>query len=155
MAESWLRSYPIAAPDPVPWGWNPAQTFQTAFNNAQENQRAQEEMQMKAELSRILFPQKQAEVEFNLKKLAYESENLTSQYKLLSEEQDAKRRFLRSGGLGGGQGGGGGGNNAPAAPTSRYGGGVADLIKSYQSGGRPAASGGGGKTLGSGLTGDE
>ncbi len=108
MAESWLRSYAIDAPDPVPWGWNPAATFQTAFNDAQAEKRAQEKMALENELAQILLPQKRAEAEFNLKKLAYESENLTSQYKLLSEEQDAKRRFLRSGGSGGG------GNNAPA-----------------------------------------
>ena len=46
MAESWLRSYAISAPDPVPWGWNPAATFQTAFIEAQENQRAQEKAGM-------------------------------------------------------------------------------------------------------------
>jgi hypothetical protein len=124
MAESWLRSYPISAPDPVPWGWNPAATFQTAFNDAQENQRAQEEMQMKAELSRILFPQKQAEVEFNLKKLAYESENLTNAYKLQSEMIDERRRIIRTGGSGASSnvaGNGGSSNQAPAQdedPTS-------------------------------------
>jgi len=151
MAESWLRSYPIAAPDPVPWGWNPAATFQTAFNDAQENQRAQEKMDLENELAQILLPQKRAEAEFNLKKLAYDTERLTLVNKLQTEDIEERRRLLRSGG----SGSGGGGNNAPAAPTSRYGGGVADLIKSYQSGGRAAASGGGGKTLGSGLTGDE
>jgi hypothetical protein len=114
MAESWLRSYAIDAPDPVPWGWNPAATFQTAFNDAQEEKRAQEEFEMGKALEEILLPQKKAQVEFNLKKLAYESENLTNAYKLESEITDAKRRMLRSGGQGGGS------NNAPATNAQGF-----------------------------------
>jgi hypothetical protein len=111
MAESWLRSYPIAAPDPVPWGWNPAATFQTAFNDAQEEKRAQEKMALENELAQILLPQKRAEAEFNLKKLAYDTERLTLVNKLQTEDIEERRRLLRSGGSGQG---GGGGNNAPA-----------------------------------------
>lgn len=82
----------------VPWGWNPAATFQASFIAAQENQRAQEQFQMKAELDRILFPVKKAQAEFTLKELAYESENMAGKYKLMGEVMDAKRRILRSGG---------------------------------------------------------
>jgi hypothetical protein len=114
MAESWLRSYAIDAPDPVPWGWNPAATFQTAFNDAQAEKRAQEKMALENELAQILLPQKRAEAEFNLKKLAYDTERLTLVNRLQTEDIEERRRILRSGGLGGGQGGGGGGNNAPA-----------------------------------------
>ena len=107
MADSWLRSYAIVAPNPVPWGWNPAATFQTAFNAAQENKRAQEKMALENELAQILLPQKRAEMEFNLKKLAYDTERLTLVNKLGIEEIEAKRRFLRNNGLGFGSSGSG------------------------------------------------
>jgi hypothetical protein len=118
MAESWLRSYAIDAPDPVPWGWNPAATFQTAFNDAQAEKRAQEKMALENELAQILLPQKRAEAEFNLKKLAYDTERLTLVNKLQTEDIEERRRLLRSGGSG--QGGGGGGNNAPATNAQGF-----------------------------------
>ena len=134
-------------PAAPPWNWNPGATFVEAFNAAQENRRANEKMALENELAQILLPQKRAEAEFNLKKLAYDSEMLTSRYKLMNEEIDARRRFLKTGSLDGGD------STAPTsrstAPTSRYGGAVAGMVQSY-------LSGGGGRTiLGSGLTGDE
>jgi hypothetical protein len=92
--------------DPAPpWNWNPVATFQTAYNAAQENKRAQEKMALEQELAEILLPQKRAEAEFNLKKLAYDTERLTLVNKLGIEEIEAKRRFLKSNGLGFGSGG--------------------------------------------------
>jgi hypothetical protein len=145
-----------AQPAAPPWDWNPGATFTRAFNDAQENKRAQEKMALEQELAQILLPQKRAEAEFNLKKLAYDSELLTSRYKLMNEEIDERRRIIRTGGVSGGGGGVGQGSLGAAAPTSRYGGGVANLIQAYQSGTlKPSGGGGGGRTLGSGLTGDE
>jgi hypothetical protein len=138
-------------PAAPPWNWNPGATFVEAFNNAQENRRANEKMALDQELAQILLPQKRAEAEFNLKKLAYDSEMLTSRYKLMNEEIDARRQFLKSGGLSGGQTSGA--TAGPAAPSSRYGGGVASLIQAYQSGALKPG-GGGSKKLGTGLTGD-
>jgi hypothetical protein len=88
-----------------PWDWNPGATFLTAFNAAQENKRRNEEMALENELAQILLPQKRAEAEFNLKKLAYDTERLTLVNKLGIEEIEAKRKFLRTNGLGLGGGG--------------------------------------------------
>jgi len=72
--ESWLRGYPISAPAPVPWGWNPAATFQTAFFESQENQRKQQEFQMAQEMDQILFPIKQQQAQLSLEKMQLEME---------------------------------------------------------------------------------
>jgi hypothetical protein len=138
-----------------PWDWNPGQTFVTAFNQTSLAQAEAEKVRLANELETFLIPLKQKKAAFDLDKIQYETElqSVVLDRARQAQRQSYRDEISRARGLGGGQGGGG--NNAPAAPTSRYGGGVADLIKSYQSGGRPAASGGGGKTLGSGLTGDE
>jgi hypothetical protein len=94
----------MALPKGPGWEWNPGATFVTAFNNAQENKRANEKMALDQELAAILLPQKRAEAEFNLKKLAYDTERLTLVNKLGIEEIETKRRFLKTNGLGfGGQ----------------------------------------------------
>lgn len=102
MARSWLSSVPFDAPKPaVPWGWNPAATFMTAYYDAQENQREQQEFQMKAELQRILLPQKQAEAEFNLKKLAYDSKLIEESFRARTAVLDAQYRAATSSGRSG------------------------------------------------------
>lgn len=103
----------------VPWGWNPAATFLTAYTTAQENQRKQEQAAMDMELENILFPVKKAQAEFTLKELAYESENMAGRYKLMGEVMDTKRRMLRSGGSGGsGASSNVAGNGGPARQKS-------------------------------------
>lgn len=86
----------------VPWGWNPAATFLTAYNAQQESQREREKMAMEQELYRILLPQKAAEAEFNLKKLAYDTELLTDAYKTRTAELEERRRIIKTGGTGSG-----------------------------------------------------
>lgn len=123
MAQSFIPSVPFAAPEPVPWNWNPGATFQASFIAAQENQRAQEKMAIESELSRILLPQKAAEVEFNLKKLAYDSELLTNAFKTRTAELEERRRIIRSGGSGASSnvaGNGGSSNQAPAASSDAF-----------------------------------
>jgi len=106
-----------AQPAAPPWNWNPGATFVQAFNDAQANQRAQEKMALENELAQILLPQKRAEAEFNLKKLAYDSELLTSRYKLMNEEIDERRRIIRTGGVSGGGGGSSSGGGTSGATT--------------------------------------
>jgi hypothetical protein len=123
MLTSVLSPIQIAQPDPAPpWGWNPAATFLTAYRATQEERRAQEEFAMQAELNKILFPVKKAQAEFNLKELAYASESLAGQYKLMGEARDAQRRMLRSGSgsNAAGSGVGGTGQQAPQTPTRSY-----------------------------------
>ena len=109
MLTSVLSPIQIAQPNPAPpWGWNPAATFLTAYNTQQENQRAQEKMAMEQELYRILLPQKQAEVEFNLKQLAYDSKLLEESYRARSADLDARYRAATSSG----RSGSGSGSNA-------------------------------------------
>jgi len=79
----------------------------------QENQRDKQEMQMAAELQRILLPAKAAEAEFNIKKFAYDSQLLEKIYRTKSAALDNSYRGVTSA-VGGGQGSGGGGINAPA-----------------------------------------
>ena len=123
-----LSALSLPESDIPPWGWNPAATFQTSFLAAREEERSQQEFQMKAELDKILFPVKKAQAEFTLKELAYESENMAGRYKLMGEVMDTKRRMLRSGGSGGSgassnvAGNGGSPNQAPAGGyRSRFG----------------------------------
>jgi hypothetical protein len=85
----------MALPKGPGWEWNPGATFVTAFNNAQENKRANEKMAMEQQLSEILFPAKKAQAEFTIKQLAYESERMENSYKLLNEDTDERRRLLR------------------------------------------------------------
>ena len=94
--------------DIAPWGWNPAATFQTAFNNAEENRRAQEKMAMEQELYKILLPEKIARTEFNLKELAYASKMMEQSYRAQSADLDARYRAATSSG----RSGSGSGSNA-------------------------------------------
>jgi hypothetical protein len=98
-----------AAPnvDLPPWGWNPVATFQTAYNDAQEEKRAQEEMAMGAELQRILLPAKAAEAEYNLKKFTLDAQLLEKIHKTKSAALDNSYRGVTSAVGGGGQRSGG------------------------------------------------
>lgn len=78
------------------WEWNPGQTFVTAFNNAQENQRLQQKRAEEAELASILLPAKRAEAEFNIKKLAYDSQLLEKIYRTKSAALDQSYRGITS-----------------------------------------------------------
>lgn len=104
MARSFIDPSLVAlATEPVapPWNWNPGATFQTAFNDAQTNQRAQEKAAMDRELNAILFPAKKAQAEFTIKQLAYETELLSDTFKTRTAELDGRRRLLREGRIGG------------------------------------------------------
>jgi len=89
----------MALPKGPGWEWNPGATFVTAFNNAQENKRRNEEMEMDKQLSAILFPAKKAQAEFTIKQLAYESSLLENSYKSRSAELEERYRLIKSGGL--------------------------------------------------------
>ena len=93
--------------DRPPWGWNPVETYLTAYTTMQENQRAQEKAGMEAELSRILLPEKAAKAAFNIKQLAYESKLLEKSYNAQSADYDERMRVIS-----------GGGGGADADPTS-------------------------------------
>jgi hypothetical protein len=124
MARSFIDPSLVALatqPAAPPWDWNPGATFVTAFNDAQRNKREQEKMALEMELAEILLPQKRAEAEFNLKKLAYDTERLTLVNKLGIEEIEAKRRFLKTNGLGFG------GNTS--SPTSSATGGLRTTVR--------------------------
>lgn len=84
--------------DRPPWGWNPVNTFLTAYTTVQENQRAQESAAMDAELSRILLPEKAAKAAFNIKQLAYESKLLEKSYKTAAANYDERLRVISSSG---------------------------------------------------------
>jgi len=65
-----------AAPnvDLPPWGWNPVATFQTAYNDAQEEKRAQQEFEVGMELERFLLPMKKQQAQLALEKMNLEME---------------------------------------------------------------------------------
>jgi hypothetical protein len=98
-----------AAPniDLPPWGWNPVATFQTAYNDAQEEKRAQQEFDLGMQLEQILLPAKIAKAEYDTKKFAYDSKLLERIYRTQSAALDNSYRGVTSAV-------GGGGNNAPA-----------------------------------------
>lgn len=127
-----------------PWNWNPAETFQSAFISAQENRRAQEKAAIEMELAQILLPVKQKTAALALDKMQFEVER---QSLLLDKERTATKQAARdlNGELRDGN------NSNPGG--GRYGSGVAEMIKSYQSGAAmpPSGGGGGGKILGTGL----
>ena len=79
-----------------PWGWNPGQTFVTAFNEAQANKRANEKMAMEQELAAILLPAKKAEADYNMKKLSYDSQLLEKIYQTKSAALDESYRGVTS-----------------------------------------------------------
>jgi hypothetical protein len=93
MAESWLRSYAISAPEPVPWGWNPAATFQKAYDDAQENRRAQEEFEMGKTIEQILFPLKVQKAQIELEKLVQDRDRTM----LVNEQLRQGRRIADQG----------------------------------------------------------
>lgn len=99
------------------WDWNPGQTFVTSFMLAQENQRAQQKMAQEAELAAILFPAKKAEAEFNMKKLAYDSQLLEKIYATKTAALDASYKGLTSAVTGGGSGGSSSGGGTSGATT--------------------------------------
>jgi hypothetical protein len=136
---------PVRPVETVPWGWNPGQTFVTAFNQTRLAKEQAEQMRVSSELEQILLPYKQKQAALALDKMQLDVE-------LQSTRLDREREFTKQAyrqeidrvkGVGGEQSGGG----------SRYGSGVADLVRTYRSGDRPAASGGSRK-LGQGHTGD-
>jgi len=99
------------------WDWNPGQTFVTSFMLAQENQRAQQKAAQEAELAAILFPAKKAEAEFNMKKLAYDSQLLEKIYATKTAALDASYKGLTSAVTGGGSGGSSSGGGTSGATT--------------------------------------
>jgi hypothetical protein len=81
MAGSYIDPSLVAlATEPAapPWNWNPGETFVTAFNNAQENRRANEKAAQEAELNTILFPYKRAAAALELDKLQQDVERSTA-----------------------------------------------------------------------------
>lgn len=82
--------------DRPPWGWNPVETFLTAYTTVQENQRAQEKAAVDAELSRILLPAKAAEAEYNLKKFTLDAQLLEKFHRTKSASLDATYRGINS-----------------------------------------------------------
>lgn len=76
-----------------PWNWNPGATFVTAFNNAQENKRAQEKAAMDMELEKILFPLKVQTAQMNFEKLVQDRDRTM----LLNEQiREARRNSSKS-----------------------------------------------------------
>jgi hypothetical protein len=119
-----------------PWDWNPAQTFQTAYNTQRIADQKTEEMRLGNELERILLPAKVAKAEYEMKKLGYDSQLLEKIYRTQSAALDNSYRGLSSAIGGGGGGGGGGGSNAPANNQQNSASGVIDF-SGFQFGGSP------------------
>jgi hypothetical protein len=103
-----------------PWGWNPAQTFQTAYIAEQENRRAQEEFEVGMELERFLLPMKKQQAQLALEKMNLEMEKtkgeLTRQTLFTRMATDAYRNTNR--GVNSAVAGNGGSSNQ--APASEY-----------------------------------
>jgi len=114
MITSALNSVNLVNPKPIPWGWNPVATFQTAMTEAQENNRARERFAIEAELSRILLPEKMAKAEFNIKKLAYDSKLLELSHRAETADLDNRMRVIASGGRSAGAGSDAGATSNPA-----------------------------------------
>jgi hypothetical protein len=81
---------------PPPWGWNPGQTFLTAYYEAQDNQRAKQKAALDMELAQILLPAKKAEADYNMKKLSYDSQLLEKIYQTKSAALDESYRGVTS-----------------------------------------------------------
>jgi hypothetical protein len=120
MAQSYLSAVPFAAPDPMPWNWNPAQTFLTAYYDQQQEKRAQQEFQAAQEMDQILFPIKQQQAQLALEKMNLEMERtrgeIDRQRILTRQMTDATRntnRGFNSGLATGGSTAGGAAANAP------------------------------------------
>lgn len=131
-----------------PWGWNPAETFQTAFTLAQENKRLQEKAEMSSYLDQLLLPNRQKKAALDLDKMQFEVER---QSLLLDKERIAVKKASRD--LNGELRDGSSDPSVSNPGGGRYGSGVAEMIKSYQSGAAmpPSGGGSGGKILGTGL----
>jgi hypothetical protein len=115
-----------AAPnvDLPPWGWNPVATFQTAYNDAQEEKRAKQEFDLGMQLEQILLPAKIAKAEYDTKKFAYDSKLLERIYRTQSAALDNSYRGVTSA-VGGGSSGSsstvqGSGNTVQPSNQPRY-----------------------------------
>lgn len=112
MLTSVLSPIQIAQPDPAPpWGWNPAATFQTAFNNAREEQRAQQEFQLGMEIEKILLPAKIAKAEYDVKKFEMDAQVLERIYRNQTAALDRSYSGIKSA-IGGSRGSGASSNVA-------------------------------------------
>ena len=103
-----------------PWGWNPAQTFQTAYIAEQENRRAQEEFEVGMELERYLLPMKKQQAQLAMEKMNLEMERtrgeIDRQRILTRQMTDVQRNVnqgFNSGLATGGSTAGGAAANAP------------------------------------------
>lgn len=83
----------MALPEGPGWEWNPGQTFVTAFNNAQENRRRNEEAELENWMTRTLLPYKQQAAALELEKLQQEVERNT----LLTQKMREAGRTAHSG----------------------------------------------------------
>jgi hypothetical protein len=100
MARSYIDPSLVAMavePAAPPWNWNPGATFVQAFNDAQENKRAQEKMALEQELAQILLPYKQQTAAFELEKLQQEVERSTLLTKKLREGGQVAHRGIMDG----------------------------------------------------------
>jgi hypothetical protein len=87
----------MALPKGPGWEWNPGATFVTAFNNAQENRRANEKMALDQELAAILLPYKQQTAALELEKLQQEVERSTFLTKRIREGGAIAHRGIMQG----------------------------------------------------------
>lgn len=129
---AFINAYAPPDVDRVPWNWNPAETFLTAYTTMQEEKRAQEEFAIAQELDRYLLPMKKQQAELSLEKMNLEMEKtrgeLTRQTILTRQMTDVQRNVnqgFNSGvsAVGNGQAGGyqskfGFGRSIMPAPTS-------------------------------------
>jgi hypothetical protein len=118
MAQSFLSAVPFAAPDTMPWNWNPGQTFLTAYYDAQAEKRAQQEFQAAQEMDQILFPIKQQQAQLALEKMNLEMERTRGEIdrqRILTRQMTDVQRNVNQGfnsGLSGGAA-----TNAPQTPA--------------------------------------
>jgi hypothetical protein len=93
MAKSFLSPVPFAAPEPMPWNWNPAQTFMQAYYDQQASQRAQQKFVLEQEIERELFPLKVQTAQMQLEKLLQDRDRTM----LLNEQIRESRRNASAG----------------------------------------------------------
>lgn len=105
MLTSVLSPINVRRPEPMPWDWNPAQTFVTNYRNAQEDQRAKQEFALGMQLEQILLPAKIAKAEYDTKKFTYDAQLLEKIYRTQSAALDNSYRGVTSAVGGGGQSG--------------------------------------------------
>lgn len=109
---SWISPVSDAPTNLPPWNWNPAATFQTAFNNAREEQRAQQEFQLGMELEKILLPAKIAKADYDTKKFQMDAQVLERIYRNQTAALDQSYSGIKSAIGGGGSRSTGSGSNA-------------------------------------------